>query len=67
MQAMERTNHFVVDDCFTSMLSEWLQQSQAPTSLACSKLVEALESKVIGREGIAAEVKAKWGEETKTY
>ena len=65
LQAMERTNHFVVGDCFTNMLSDWLQQSQASTSLACSKLVEALKSNVINREEIAADVKDKWGGENK--
>ena len=48
LQAIESTNRYVVDDCFTDMLSHWL--SRTPS---WSKLVEALQSPVIDCKGIA--------------
>ena len=52
-------NYHVVDDCFTEMLSHWLEHSTPKYT----KLVEALTSPAIDRMDIAEKVKAKWGKQ----
>ena len=56
-QAFEVTNRYVVEDCFTETLSQWLEHS----SPEYTELVEALKSQVIGRVDIAEKVEAELG------
>ena len=54
IQGIRRWKNFVVDDCFTEMLSCWLKRPTPPPSW--SELKEALNSPVIGRGDIANEI-----------
>ena len=55
MQDIRTRNHYVVDDCFTEMLSHWLSRPSPPPTW--SALAKALTSPVIGRQDIARTIK----------
>ena len=55
MQDIRTRNHYVVDDCFTEMLSHWLSRPSPPPTW--STLAKALTSPVIGRQDIAGTIK----------
>ena len=57
-QTIEISNHHVVDDCFTKMLSHWLKHSTSDHTSLKSKLVKALKSQVIGRCDIVEKIEA---------
>ncbi len=51
-----------VNQCFTAMLQCWLSQTSPPPTWAT--LIEALNSKVIGRQGIANKIGSDFKEST---
>ena len=51
IQAIRSKNHYVVDDCFTDMLSHWLNRASPPPTK--DALVAALKSPAVGREDLA--------------
>ena len=55
LQDIRTRNRYVVDDCFTEMLSHWLSRPSPPPTW--SALVKALASPVIGRQDIAGTIK----------
>ena len=55
VQDIRSRNHYVVDDCFTEMLSHWLSRPSPPPSW--SALAKALTSHVIGHLDIAGTIK----------
>ena len=60
LQAIEKTHHHVVDDCFTALLEHWLKRTSPPPTW--SALINALKSPSIGYVDLANEVEAMYVE-----
>ena len=51
LEAIQYDNRYVAEDCFRSMLKEWLKTEQPNTTWAA--LAEAMRSSIVGHEELA--------------
>lgn len=54
LDAIQRTNHHVADDCFRETLKEWLSSPNLKPSL--NRLADALKARPVGLEQLAEEL-----------
>ena len=54
LDAIQQTNHHIIDDCFRATLKEWLSRSDLKPSLKC--LADALIARPVGLVQLAEEL-----------
>lgn len=56
LDVIKRDNHYVTEDCFTTMLKEWLKKQSDSLPASWSELAAALRSPPVGLEHLADQV-----------